>query len=443
MIGRLLDLASEAISRRGLDAWEAFLVKKRSELVEVAGGRVRRTHSALDWGCGLRGLLEGRAGYASTTRMDGRGFADCADTLISSALCGSSGGALPLPAPGPPKEPFEAYDSSVESLTLERMASLATEAESSAVTGPGRGAQVGECSCRSERGAVAVRNSLGLDVRFRFSRVTLRLAGETRTAAGDAMAPAWAFSHGPSAMDPARLGLDFSRLMAARTSAVPATAGRTTLLLSPRASARLTGLCSFLLNGERAPARAGSSGSSAEALGSSALTLLDDGRLSGGYGSTPFDGEGVATGSHAFIEKGVRKGFAHTAASAARAGSDSTGHALRPDFAFPPRVGFHNLHLAPTLIDPRETLKGLREGLFLEEICEAPTRGGPPDQIALEGWGFRVVRGEVAEPVEGVRIVGRFSDFLLRLAEVGPDLATFPGGLGGATCLLEDVPIGI
>ena len=255
------------------------------------------------------------------------------------------------------------------------------------------------------------------------------------------MTSAWSSGYGQSTIDTRELGQTFSRLSAARGSASLAGTGRATLVLSPRASARLTGRCSYLVDGNRLPA-AGIMEASADALGSSALTLLDDGRLPGGYGSTPFDGEGTATGRHIFIERGVRAGFAHTAASAARTGSASTGNALRPDFAFPPRTGFHNLHLAPTPADPLEILKGLRRGLYLEEIWEVPPSCTAPGHFALEGWGFSVDRGECAGSVRGVRISGRFGDLLLRLAAVGSDLSTFPGGLGGATCLFEDVPYG-
>jgi len=120
----------------------------------------------------------------------------------------------------------------------------------------------------------------------------------------------------------------------------------------------------------------------------------------------------------------------------------STGNALRPDFAFPPALGVHNLHVAPTSADPRETVKSLPSGLLLEEIWEAPRQDGGKGLIALEGWGFEVLRGELVRPVRDVRITERLGDLLLRLREVGPDLVTYPGGVGGSTYLFEDIPIG-
>ena len=145
MTGQFLERASEVFSARGFEAWEVFLVEKRSDLVEVADGRVRRSHSALDRGCGLRGLLEGREGYASTTRMHGDGLSECADALVTSALCGSPGGTLPLPAHGPPQERFEAYDPSVEDLTPKKLGSLAVEGASRALAEQGRGGRLREC----------------------------------------------------------------------------------------------------------------------------------------------------------------------------------------------------------------------------------------------------------------------------------------------------------
>lgn len=429
MIGRFLDQISEVLSRRRFDVWEVFLLDKRSELVQVGGAGASRAHSALDHGCGMRGLLEGRAGYASTTRLDAGGLSKCADALAASALCGSPGATLPLPGPDAPSEPFEAYDPAIEGLTRERMASLLEEAESGASVEKSGGARPGECQCRMDRGQIGLRNSFGLDVRFRFSRVTLRLAGEAGCERSDALLSLWDFGYGPSAIDAGVLGREFSRLMAAKASAVSATEGRTPLVLSPKATAQLTGLCALPAKKEGALS------------GSAAFTLLDDGRLPGGYGSTPFDGEGTPTRRLLLVEKGIPKACPHTEATASLAKSTSTGNALRPDFAFAPTLGYHNLHLAPTPADPRDSLKNLNKGIYLEEICELPSRGEAPGTVALEGWGFRLVRGELTESVRGVRVRTRLEDLLLRLVEVGPDLATFPGGIGGATCLLEDVPL--
>jgi PmbA protein len=427
MTEKLLDQSSELLSRLKFEAWELFSLDKRSDLVVGSEESPLQVRSAVDRGLGMRGLLRGRAGHASTTRMDSGGLSECADALAASALCGSPGAILALPGPEAAPESFEACDRGIEDLSTEEMASLADGACASAASGSD--APPAERACQSDRGVVAIRNSLGLDVRFRLSRITLRLTGEAR---GDTWEPsaAWTFGYGPSALDPAALGREFSRVSAARRSAVPSPEGRFTVLLAPRAAAQFAGWLA-------APAR-----QEGALSGSAAFALIDDGRLPGGYGSTPFDGEGAATRRLVLVEKGLFKARPHTAATAAQAGATSTGNALRPDFAFAPALGFHNLHLAPTAADPRETLKGLSEGIYLEEIGGPLSSGRTSGAVQLEGWGFRIHRGEFAEPVRGVRIRARLDDLLLRFREVGPDLATFPGGTGGATCLLEDVPIG-
>jgi predicted Zn-dependent protease len=193
-----------------------------------------------------------------------------------------------------------------------------------------------------------------------------------------------------------------------------------------------------MADGEKAPREANPS---REAVGSSAFTLADNGRLPGGCGSTPYDGEGSATQPWVFVEKGLRTGFAHTSASAAGLGIESTGNAVRSDFAFPPRLGFHNLHLLATPGVPRDIVLEVREGLYLEDLWE-PSSKDAQGRPAFEGWGFRIARGAKAEPVGNVRFEATLGDLLLRLSAVGPDLATFPGGLGGSTCLFEDVQIG-
>jgi predicted Zn-dependent protease len=425
-----LDRAAELLAPSSLEVWEVFLLERSSTLVEVRGGRETLAHRVVETGVGLRGIAEGRLGFASTTRTDAGGLQECARRLGEAAAGSEPCPRFSLPAEAPSTPAFEAYRPIADGDSLEVGADLAAQAEAAA----GRGTLVSGCHYRSDLGRIAIRNSLGLEVSFRFSRASVHLTCEVRD--GN---PASAYSsacHGYAAgdLDPRDLGLRVSSLAMARSQSrrnggekvVP-------LVLAPGAAAQLCAWCAPLACG--GPGEGPDGG---EAVGSHVLTLLDDPHLRSGYGSTPFDGEGVATGRCTFVEKGVRIAQAHTCASGAAVGRPSTGHAVRPDFAFPPRLGFHNLHLAPTPGASQDLVREVGEGLYLVEFLDvsprAPARG-------FAGWGFRIRGGELAEPLEWEMPGMALGGILLQLSAVGQDLVTYPGGVGGATCLLERVAV--
>jgi PmbA protein len=424
-----LDRAAELLADSPLEIWEVFLLESSSMLVEVRGGRETLAQRVVDAGVGLRGFAEGRLGFASTTRTDAGGLRDCVQRLRKAASASEPGFPFPLPAGAPSSPAFEAYSPSSESSSLEFGADLAAQAEAAAVRG---GAAVSACHCRTGSGRIAIRNSLGLEVSFRFSRASLHLTCEVPSGSRTRFFSSARHGYAAGDLDPRALGEEVSWLARARSQARWSGGERRPLVLSPGAAAQLCACCAPLVSGD------GTGAGTVEALGSQAFTLLDDAHLPLGFGSTPFDGEGVATGRHVFVERGVRKARAYTSVSAALAGCRSTGHALRPDFAFPPRLGFHNLHLAPTPGAPDDLVREAGEGLYLVEFLH-PEPGGSEAGPELGGWGFRIGGGELAEPLEWELPAMTLGKLLLRLGAVGRDLATFPGGTGGATCLIEAV----
>lgn len=424
--------AAELLSESGLEAWEAFLLDKRSARVEVKNRREVLTHRVVESGIGLRGYAEGRSGFASTTRLDADGLRECIGKLWHSLCSSAPEEPMALPPPNPSPVPFEAFCPSAEKELRDWGTCLARRAEAAACSRAG--VCVSACQCQTDAGSIAVRNSRGLDASFRFSRTSLYLVCEASKGGATAPFASACHAYGISALEPETLGIETSRLAEARSVARRSRPGKAPLVWSPRAAAQLAALSATIASGE-APWGAGGD----EALGSQAFTLVDDALLPGGYGSTPFDGEGVATGRHVFVERGVRKARAHTSASAARSGCASTGHALRPDFAFPPRLGFHNLHIAPTPGPPSDLVREAGEGVYLVELSGADEDLSGP--VALRGWGFLIRGGELASPV-GVEIAeATLGKLLLRLRAAGSDLVTYPGGVAGSTLLMEGVPI--
>src|SRR5262249_38510960 len=59
------------------------------------------------------------------------------------------------------------------------------------------------------------------------------------------------------------------------------------------------------------------------------ITVADDGTMPGGFGTTPFDGEGVPTRRTLVIENGVLKSYLLNTYTARKLGLDTTGNASR------------------------------------------------------------------------------------------------------------------
>ncbi len=118
-----------------------------------------------------------------------------------------------------------------------------------------------------------------------------------------------------------------------------------------------------------------------DTIASPELTVIDDGRMPGGLGSKPFDGEGLPTRRNVIVQDGVLQTWLMDSYSARKLGLSSTGNASR-GLGGGPGVGTTNLWIEPSTSPGRsldeiiaETEKGLR-------VTERPVRR--PDATLAE-----------------------------------------------------------
>jgi PmbA protein len=159
-----------------------------------------------------------------------------------------------------------------------------------------------------------------------------------------------------------------------------------------------------------------------ERLASAGVTVVDDGRLPGGLGSKPFDGEGLPTRRNVILEGGMLRGWLLDSYSARKLGLASTGNAAR-GAGSAPGVSATNLWLEP---DPR--------GGTLDEIVAATDRGLLVTELIGQGFnpvtgdysrgaaGLWIEHGELTHAVEEVTIAGQLGAMLEAVDRVGAEL---------------------
>ncbi len=164
-------------------------------------------------------------------------------------------------------------------------------------------------------------------------------------------------------------------------------------------------------------------------IGSGLVTLVDDARDRAGMPAS-FDYEGVPTRRVVMVEAGICREIVHDAATAARAGTTSTGHGLPAPNPFGP----FPLHaaMAPGATPRAELVAGLRDGLLVTRfhytnvvhaklaVITGMTRDGT----------FLVRDGEVVGPVRNLRFTQSYLDALAGVEAVSAERRLLRGELG-------------
>ncbi|MEM9837737.1 MAG: TldD/PmbA family protein [Pseudomonadota bacterium] len=174
-----------------------------------------------------------------------------------------------------------------------------------------------------------------------------------------------------------------------------------------------------------------------EQLFSTDIIVRDDPLRPRGFGSKPFDGEGVACEAFDLIDKGVLTQWYLNSAQAKQLGLQTNGRAKRGTGGAP-SSGPSNLDLLPGAKSPEELIKEAGQGLLVTDMF-GPQINGNTGDFSVGCSGFAIEGGAVAHPVSEITIAGNLLDMWKNLVP-GSDLIR-RGSVNAPTLLIEQMTI--
>lgn len=138
------------------------------------------------------------------------------------------------------------------------------------------------------------------------------------------------------------------------------------------------------------------------------ITIIDDPHRKRGFGSKPFDGEGVKNQKRAIVENGELKTWLLDMRTANKLGLTTTGHAAR-GVGSPPSPSATNLYMQPGALSPELLIKDIKKGLYVTETFGMGVNIVTGD-YSQGAAGFWIENGEITYPVSEITIAGHLSD---------------------------------
>lgn len=442
---RLVDAATGL----GAEAAEVYTSRSASTEVRIDKGKPESVKITRDQGFGIRVLLDEKMGFASSNDMG----LDTATDLVRELLKNTSrhtpdpNNVIPEPEDGfTVDETLELFDDRIEDLPTEVKIRKGIEIEKAAMGFDGRikGAmwlQYGDDSTQ-----FTIVNSRGAEYRSRgtasyaFAWV---IASEGRDTQSGQYDDVRAFFDELDAESLGRRAADNAvRMLGAgdiKSTEIP-------LVLPPETASSLFGFLAGMVNADLAQkGKTLFKDKLDEAVASEQVTVIDDGKLSGGLASCSFDGEGVPTSTTTVIDAGTLKSFLYNAYTAHKGGTRSTGNAVRGGYRGSPGVGSTNFYVHPGIKSPNDIVSGLREALYVTDLqgLHAAINTTTGD-LSIPAKGIMIRGGEMTEPVQNMIIGGNLIDLLKGIEAVGSDLVwkSASGMIGVPTVLTSPVRIG-
>ena len=160
--------------------------------------------------------------------------------------------------------------------------------------------------------------------------------------------------------------------------------------------------------------------------------LLPNG--TGGFGSSPFDGEGLPSRRTVLVERGVLKNYMLNTYAARKLGMKSTHNASR-GLAGAPGIGRGNLYLEPGAQLPEEIINGVDKGLYVTSLIGYGVNLVTGD-YSRGATGLWIENGELTHAVDEVTIAGNLAEMLQNVSAVGNDLV-FRGAAASPTIRVD------
>ena len=175
-----------------------------------------------------------------------------------------------------------------------------------------------------------------------------------------------------------------------------------------------------------------------EKVASEIVTIVDDGTMAGGLGTSPFDDEGVRSGRTVVLENGTLKSYLLNSYAARKLGLETTGNASR-GLAGTPGIGPTNFYLQAGTYSPEQLIQSIQNGFYLTELIGFGVNIVTGD-FSYGASGLWIERGELAYPVEEVTVAGNLMQMLQGISMVGNDLE-FRGSVASPTLKMEEMTV--
>jgi PmbA protein len=426
-----LDVVERALARArraGAAAADALLVEGESSEARVRGEEIEFVKQARERTLGIRAFVAGpkglRVAVTSTSDLAPEAVERMADETVALARATAEDPHAGLPADGFAQEipDLALLDPEDRAVSIEARIAEARRAEAAARGADPRITNSEGTQVSSELHSVAYGTSTGF--RGSYRAASHGLFCEPLASDGHGMQRDWWMTAGrrlAELEDAAAVGRRAASRALRRLGARRVPTCEVPVIFDPLTARSLLGHLLACVSGY-AVYRESSflSGRLGERVASPLVTVVDDGRLPGGLGSRPFDGEGQPTRRTLVLREGVLESWLLDSYSARKLGLRSTGNASR-SAGSAPGVGPTNLWLEPGRLPPEELVASTPRGLLVTELIGHgfnPVTG----DYSRGAAGLWIEGGRVVHPVEEITIAGQLGEMLASIDAVGSDL---------------------
>ncbi|HKF46562.1 MAG TPA: TldD/PmbA family protein [Terracidiphilus sp.] len=442
------DVVAQAIKAGATDA-EAVVREGDEFSVTVRMGEVEKLIESGSRGLGLRVFAGKRSASTSTSDFTAEGIRQLVDGALALAQITEEDEFAGLPESGEfgayPGD-LQLYFDDVYSLPGPERIEMARRAEAAALAVDPRIGSARGASFDATTGRKVLANSRGFVGSYRGSYAGIVAVPLAKDENGHMQRDHWDSSARRigDLESPESVGQEAARRTLRRLGARRMPTQQVPMVFAPETARTLVGVVFDAASGDavwrQATFLAGKLG---EQIASPSVTIVDDNVMLlpngiGGFGSSPFDGEGLPSRRNVVVERGVLGTYILNTYSARKLGMKSTHNASR-GLAGTPGIGPGNLYLEPGTHTPEEIIGAIPNGFYVTSLLGFGVNLVTGD-YSRGAAGLWIENGELTHAVEEVTIAGNLAEMFRNVAAIGNDLR-FRGSVASPTLRIDGMTL--
>jgi len=418
-------LAIKYCEKTGVDEAEAFVQAQQTIEVVLERAEIQSERVKTQQGIGIRVIKNKKLGFAFASTLSKASIEEAcrnAQSLANVSMPNPDWVSLPTPSKLP-KTPSGLYDEETAVAGGDEILELAMVSYDAAKNYDKR-VEIDDGKFSAFVTDIAISNSHGIDVE---EKTTLLEGYLICMAKERGEASSMAFEY-----DIARSIKDFSSKRIGEVAAEKALAslnpktvepfvGKVILDSDPAATILMYPIMSAVNADNVQRGRSLWAGKIGEEIASQKLTIVDDGLLPKGIGSSSFDFEGIPHQKTPILTKGKLEGYLHNCYTANKEKKKSTGNAYREGYNMLPLILASNLMVEPGKKKLDEMISEVDKGIIVRRFSgNVRAESGEFSGIAKQA--SYIEKGEIKYPLKETMISGNTFQALKNIIEIGCEI---------------------
>ncbi|MGL4944831.1 MAG: TldD/PmbA family protein [Fusobacteriaceae bacterium] len=439
-IDELYTVASEC---QELDEFEIYYSRGESFSVKVFQGGIESSKNAKGLGVSLRGIVRGKMGYSSTTKISQNSIHELIAEVLNNGKVLENRDRVEIYPGSSQYVPVENYREDFQEVTPEEKIQFAKDMEEYAKSLDSRVAVVNYSLFQSGKGERVLRNSQGLHLSSSSNSGAAYVSVVVREGEENKTGSAFITGNDIADYDHKKLAIQAVEKALEKLGGTPVATGKYPVIFKSEAFTSLLGSFMGIFSGESVDKGLSLlKGKIGDKISSENFTLVENPFMEKGSSSRGFDDEGVATAYKKIIDGGVLTTYLHNLKTARKFGVQPTGNGFKSSYAGSVGISATNIYVEEGEFTWEEIITKKNEVLILTELAGLHSGLNPVSgDFSLSAEGFLYRDGKMVHPVTQVTVAGNFFQLLKNIEALSDKLEFSMGGIGSPAVLIGELSI--